>query len=55
LKTGGILNEKHPGGVANLKKRLKAEGHKVIQKGRSKHFMVKDFEKSVVNIDKIKL
>ena len=48
LKTGGILNEKYPGGIENLKRRLKAEGHKVIRKGKSKHFMVKDFEKSVV-------
>ena len=55
LKTGGILNEKYPGGLANLKKRLKAEGHTVIQKGRSKHFMVKDFEKVLVNTKKIKL
>ena len=53
LKTGGILNEKYPGGLKNLKKRLQAEGHKIIQKGRSKHFMVKDFEKSVVNIKRI--
>lgn len=53
LKTGGILNEKYPGGLANLKKRLKAEGHKIIQKGRSKHFMVKDFETSLVDIGKI--
>lgn len=55
LKTGGILNEKYPGGLANLKRRLKAEGHIVIPKGKSKHFMVRDFEKLVVNIDKIKL
>jgi len=55
LKTGGILNEKYPGGLANLKKRLKAEGYTVIPKGRSKHFMVKDFEKTLVNVDKIKL
>jgi len=48
LKTGGILNEKYPGGIENLKLRLKAEGHKVVQKGKTKHFMVKDFEKSVV-------
>lgn len=53
LKTGGILNEKYPGGLENLKKRLGAEGHAVIQKGRSKHFMVKDFEKSLVNVNKI--
>ncbi|MFC1675687.1 hypothetical protein ACFL3G_01330 [Planctomycetota bacterium] len=55
LKTGGILNEKYPGGLKNLKKRLKAEGHTVIQKGRSKHFMVKDFEKSLVNVKSFKV
>lgn len=54
-KRGGILNEKYPGGLKNLKKRLEAEGHTVIQKGRSKHFIIKDFEKSLVNINKIKL
>ena len=37
LKTGGILNEKYPGGIVNLKKRLEAEGHTIIQKGRSKY------------------
>lgn len=50
LKTGGILNEKYPGGLKNLKARLKAEGHEIVQKGRSKHFMVKDFERSLVKI-----
>jgi predicted nucleotide-binding protein (sugar kinase/HSP70/actin superfamily) len=55
LKTGGILNEKYLGGLENLKKRLEAEGHTVIQKGRSKHFMVKDFEKSLVNITSMKV
>jgi len=50
LKTGGILNEKYPGGIQNLKKRLEAEGHTVIPKGRSKHFMVKDFERVLVNV-----
>lgn len=50
LKTGGILNEKYPGGLVNLRKRLTAEGHTIIRKGRSKHFMVADFEKSMVNI-----
>ncbi len=49
LKTGGILNEKYPGGLENLKQRLEAEGHKVIRKGKSKHFMVEEFEKKVVN------
>ncbi len=50
LKTGGLLNEKYPGGLENLKKRLAAEGHTIIPKGRSKHFIVKDFEKSLVDI-----
>lgn len=53
LKTGGILNEKYPDGLDNLKKRLEAEGHEVIQKGRSKYFMVADFEKSLVDVEKI--
>jgi alkylated DNA nucleotide flippase Atl1 len=48
LKTGGILNEKYPGGLVNLRKRLEAEGHTIIQKG--KNFLVKDFEKSLVDI-----
>ena len=42
LKTGGELNAKYPGGVPALKKLLKAEGHKVVQKG--KRFLVADFE-----------
>jgi len=52
LKTGGLLNEKYPGGLENLKTRLEAEGHTIIPKGKSKHFMVKDFEKSLVDIGK---
>ena len=50
LKTGGILSEKFPGGLKNLKKRLKAEGHAIIQKGRSKHFMVENFDKALANV-----
>lgn len=53
LKTGGIINEKYPGGLENLKKRLEAEGHTIIQKGRSKYFVVEDFEKSLVDISKL--
>ena len=41
LKTGGELNPKYPGGIAGLKRRLSAEGHTVIQKG--KRFFVPDF------------
>jgi hypothetical protein len=46
LKSGGQLNEKYPGGVDGLRKRLEAEGHKVVQKG--KRFLVEDFEKALV-------
>jgi hypothetical protein len=48
LKARGILNEKFPGGIPNLKKLLRNEGHQVVRKGKSKHFMVKDYEKSLV-------
>jgi hypothetical protein len=46
LKSGGVLNEKYPGGVAGLKKRLVAEGHRVIKKGSK--FAVADFEKALL-------
>ena len=45
LKTGGILNEKYPGGVERQKERLEAEGHKVIKKGRN--HIVSDHEKKL--------
>lgn len=53
LKTGGILNEKYPGGLETLKKRLEAEDHTIVRKGKSKHYMVEDFEKSLVNVNEI--
>jgi hypothetical protein len=43
LKSGGELNPKFPGGVAALKTRLEAEGHRIVQKGRRS--VVVDFEK----------
>ncbi len=46
LKTGGQLNEKYPGGIPQLKKRLAAEGHKIVKKG--KRYLVADFEKVLV-------
>ena len=46
LKTGGEVNPKYPGGVADLKRKLAAEGHRVIQKG--KRFLVENFERRVV-------
>lgn len=34
LKTGGELNPKYPGGLAGVRKRLEAEGHRVIARGK---------------------
>lgn len=50
LKTGGILNPKYPGGIENLKKHLENEGHKVVRKGKSKNFMVENYEQSLAKI-----
>jgi hypothetical protein len=38
LKSGGELNPKYPGGIPALRKRLSAEGHKVIKQGK-KYFV----------------
>lgn len=46
LKKGGEINPKYPGGVANIKARLEAEGHVVVQKRN--RFFVQDFESSLV-------
>jgi len=45
LRSGGELNPKYPGGIAGLQKRLEAEGHKIIQKG--KRYFVESFEKTL--------
>jgi len=43
LRSKGEVNPKYPGGIPALKRKLAAEGHKVIQNG--KRFFVQDFEK----------
>jgi len=43
LKTGGEVNPKYPGGVTGVAKRLGAEGHKMVSKG--KRMLVADYEK----------
>ena len=48
LKTGGVINEKYPGGVKAQKKHLEKEGHKVVQKG--KKYVVVDYEKKLAKI-----
>jgi hypothetical protein len=48
LKTGGVLNEKYPGGVEAQTLRLEREGHTVIRKG--KRYAVLNYEKSLIQI-----
>ena len=45
LKTGGEINPKYPGGVEQISKRLRSEGHKIVSKG--KRFLVADYGKAV--------
>src|SRR2546422_2700973 len=45
LKTGGEVNPKYPGGVEGIAKRLRVEGHKVVQKG--KRCLVINYQKSL--------
>jgi hypothetical protein len=45
LKTGGEVNPKYPGGVAALARRLRAEGHKLVSKGR--RVVVLDYDKKL--------
>lgn len=45
LKAGGELNPKYPGGVEAQRARLEAEGHTILQKGRTNlKYYVKDYE-----------
>src|SRR5262249_53681703 len=48
VKEGGELNPKYPGGIENLKKHLKAEGHAVVQRG--KRFFVKHADMSLAQL-----
>ena len=45
LKTGGELNPKYPGGIEGIARHLRAEGHKIVSKGRRK--LVADHEKKL--------
>jgi hypothetical protein len=50
LKSKGELNPKYPGGIALLRRRLTAEGHKVFQKG--KRFFVEGFQVHLACLDR---
>lgn len=47
LKAGGQLNPKYPGGIASLRRLLRAEGHRIARRGA--RFYVIDFEKRLFN------
>lgn len=52
LKVNGELNPKYPGGVMAQKKRLEAEGHTIIQRGRTNiRYYVKDYESKSYTLD----
>ncbi len=51
LKANGELNPKYPGGTEAQKEKLEAEGHTVIQKGRTNiKYYVKDYEKTLFKL-----
>ena len=51
LKANGELNEKYPGGATAQKERLEAEGHTVIQRGRTNiRYYVKDYENALYDL-----
>jgi hypothetical protein len=46
LKSGGELNAKYPGGFAAVRRRLRAEGHQVVRRG--KKYYVPDYESVLI-------
>ncbi len=51
LKAGGELNAKYPGGIEAQKALLEAEGHTVIQRGRTNiRYYVKDYEAALFEL-----
>jgi len=46
LKTWGELNPKYPGGIEEQKKRLEAEGHRVIIKGNK--YLVENYQERTI-------
>jgi alkylated DNA nucleotide flippase Atl1 len=51
LKADGELNPKYPGGIEAQKEKLEAEGHMVIQRGRSNiRYYVKNYQDSLYQL-----
>ena len=52
LRANGELNPKYPGGVEAQKEKLEAEGHTIVQKGRTNiRYFVKDYEKFLFELN----
>jgi len=48
LKSGGELNSKYPGGIVALTRLLRAEGHRVVRKGKA--YVVADYERRLARL-----
>ena len=52
LKAKGELNDKYPRGALAQKERLEAEGHTIIQRGRTNlRYFVKDYEQALYTLE----
>ena len=49
VKTGGVLNEKYPGGIEAQREKLESEGHRIIKKGGK--FIVENLTRAVIQMD----
>lgn len=53
LKANGELNEKYPGGIEAQRKKLEAEGHTILSKGRKNiRYYVKDYETVLFDLER---
>ena len=48
LKSGGVVNDKYPGGAEAQKKILEGEGHKIVQKGSK--YVVENYESELISL-----
>lgn len=51
LKANGELNPKYPGGAEAQKEKLEAEGHRIVQKGRTNlRYFVEDYKEALFDL-----
>ena len=54
LKANGELNPKYPGGVAAQRAKLEAEGHRVVQRGRTNlRYFVEDYQRALADLERL--